>query len=43
MLYEVITLIDTLDKEELLESILERAASLSGTAHGYIYLLEPGA
>ena len=35
-------LIDELDKEELLENILERAASLSGTAHGYIYLLEPG-
>jgi PAS domain S-box-containing protein len=34
-------LIDKLDKEELLENILERAASLSGTAHGYIYLLEP--
>lgn len=36
-----LVLIDTLDKEELLENILERAASLSGTAHGYIYLLEP--
>jgi len=35
-------LIDRLDKEELLENILEQAASLSGTAHGYIYLLEPG-
>jgi PAS domain S-box-containing protein len=35
-------LIDTLDKEELLENILERAASLSGTAHGFMYLLEPG-
>jgi PAS domain S-box-containing protein len=34
-------LIDKLDKEELLENILERAVSLSGTAHGYIYLLEP--
>lgn len=33
-------LIDKLDKEELLENILERAASLSGTTHGYIYLLE---
>ena len=32
-------LIDKLDKEELLENILEQAASLSGTAHGYIYLL----
>ncbi len=35
-------LIDKLDKAELLENILQRAASLSGTAHGYIYLLEPG-
>ena len=34
-------LIDKLDKEKLLEVILERAALLSGTAHGYIYLLEP--
>jgi len=40
-LHEIsLELIDKLDKEELLESILERAASLSGTAHGYIYLLE---
>ncbi len=31
-------IIDKLDKEELLENILEQAASLSGTAHGYIYL-----
>jgi PAS domain S-box-containing protein len=35
-------LIDRLDKEELLEVILLRAARLSGTEHGYIYLLEPG-
>jgi PAS domain S-box-containing protein len=35
-------LIDRLDQEELLENILERAASLSNTAHGYIYLLTPG-
>jgi PAS domain S-box-containing protein len=35
-------LIDRLDKEELLEAILLRAARLSGTEHGYIYLLEPG-
>jgi PAS domain S-box-containing protein len=34
-------LIDMLDKEELLENILERAASLSGTEHGFIYLLDP--
>lgn len=33
-------LIEKLDQEELLENILEQAASLSGTAHGYIYLLE---
>ena len=29
------------DKEELLENILERAASLIGTEHGYIYLRTP--
>ena len=34
-------LIDKLDKEELLENILERAASLIGTEHGYIYLRTP--
>jgi PAS domain S-box-containing protein len=34
-------LIDRLDKEELLEAILQRAARLSGTENGYIYLLEP--
>ncbi|MBS3732999.1 MAG: PAS domain S-box protein, partial [Desulfobacterales bacterium] len=34
-------LIDKLDKEELLETILDRAAALTGTEHGYIYLLEP--
>ena len=37
-----LSLIDRLDKEELLEAILLRAARLSGTEHGYIYLLEPG-
>jgi PAS domain S-box-containing protein len=36
-------LIDRLDQEELLEAILQRAALLTGTAHGYIYLLEPDA
>lgn len=42
-LHEIsLDLIDKLDKEELLENILERAASLSGTSHGFIYLLEPG-
>lgn len=35
-------LIEKLDQEELLENILERAASLTGIAHGYIFLLEPG-
>jgi len=35
-------LMDKLDKEELLEAILERAALLTGTEHGYIYLLEHG-
>jgi len=35
-------LINRLDKEELLEIILHRAARLSDTASGYIYLLEPG-
>jgi PAS domain S-box-containing protein len=34
-------LIDRLDKEELLEAILQRAALLTDTAHGFIYLLEP--
>ncbi|MBA4393020.1 MAG: hypothetical protein C0407_05660 [Desulfobacca sp.] len=35
-------LIDRLDKEELLEAILHRAAGLSGTENGFFYLLEPG-
>jgi PAS domain S-box-containing protein len=35
-------LIDRLDQEELLEAILHRAAMLTGTRHGYIYLLKPG-
>lgn len=34
-------LIDTLDKDELLQNILEQAGSLSNTAHGYIYLRGP--
>ena len=33
--------IEKLDKEELLENILDRAASLTGTGHGYIYLRTP--
>ncbi|MEW6188324.1 MAG: PAS domain S-box protein [Thermodesulfobacteriota bacterium] len=37
-----LSLIDRLDKEELLEAILLRAAKLSGTGNGFIYLLEPG-
>jgi PAS domain S-box-containing protein len=35
-------LIERLDRKELLQVILERAALLTGTRHGYIYLLEPG-
>ncbi len=35
-------LIDKLGKEELLENILDRAASLTGTEHGYIYLRTSG-
>lgn len=34
-------LLDKIDKEELLETIIERAAAITGTAHGYIYLLDP--
>lgn len=33
-------LLDKIDTEELLETIIERAATLTGTEHGYIYLLE---
>jgi PAS domain S-box-containing protein len=36
-------LLDKIDTEELLETIIERAAGLTGTAHGYIYLLSPEA
>lgn len=36
-------LLDKIDKEELLETIIERAAAITGTDHGYIYLLEPEA
>ncbi|MFZ0610656.1 MAG: PAS domain S-box protein [Desulfobacterales bacterium] len=35
-----IGLLDLLDKEELLETILHKAAQLTGSGHGYIYLLE---
>jgi hypothetical protein len=31
-----------LDKEKLLEALLQRAAMLAGTEHGFIYLREPG-
>ncbi len=34
-------LLDKIDTEELLETIIERAAALTGTEHGYIYLLDP--
>lgn len=34
-------LLDKIDTEELLETIIERAAALTGTEHGYIYLLNP--
>ncbi|HSO19884.1 MAG TPA: GAF domain-containing protein, partial [Desulfosarcina sp.] len=33
-------LLDKIDTEELLETIIERAAALTGTDHGYIYLLD---
>ncbi|MGA6927019.1 MAG: PAS domain S-box protein [Desulfosarcina sp.] len=33
-------LLDKIDTEELLETIIERAAALTGTEHGYIYLLK---
>ena len=35
-------LINRLHRKELLESVLKRAASLTATEHGFIYLLEPG-
>ncbi|MCP4373204.1 MAG: GAF domain-containing protein, partial [Deltaproteobacteria bacterium] len=35
-------LVNRLDRKELLESVLNRAALLTGTEHGFIYLLEPG-
>ena len=38
-----LSLIDHLDKKKLLEAILQRAALLTDTQHGYIYLLEPNA
>jgi two-component system cell cycle sensor histidine kinase/response regulator CckA len=35
-------LMNRLDLADLLETIVERAARLLGTAHGYLYLVEPG-
>ena len=37
-----IDLVNRLEKTELLEAILDRAAALSGTEHGFFYLREPG-
>jgi len=34
-----LALLDKLDPQELLQTILERAAALAGTQHGYIFLL----
>jgi PAS domain S-box-containing protein len=34
-----LALLDKLDPQELLQTILERAAALAGTGHGYIFLL----
>lgn len=34
-----LALLDKLDPQELLQTILERAAALAGTEHGYIFLL----
>jgi PAS domain S-box-containing protein len=34
-------LLDKIDTEGLLETLIERAAALTGTPHGYIYLLDP--
>jgi PAS domain S-box-containing protein len=34
-----LSLLDKLDTQELLQTILERAAALAGTEHGYIFLL----
>jgi diguanylate cyclase (GGDEF)-like protein len=36
-----IALMDRHDPDELLETIMARAAALLGTAHGYIYIVEP--
>jgi PAS domain S-box-containing protein len=37
-----LALMHRLDVADLLETILRRAADLSGTPHGYVYLREPG-
>lgn len=34
-------LLDKIDKQELLETIIERATAITNTDHGYIYLLDP--
>jgi len=36
-----VKLLERLDEEELLEAILQRAAEMTDTEHGFIYLLEP--
>ena len=35
-------LINRLELADLLQAILERAAAMMGTKHGYVYLFEPG-
>ncbi len=35
-----VKLLERLDEEELLEAILQRAAEMTGTEHGFIYLLD---
>jgi PAS domain S-box-containing protein len=34
-------LLDKIDKQELLETIIERATAITDTEHGYIYLFDP--
>lgn len=38
-----LALLDKLDRKELLQTILERAAALAGARHGYIFLRRPDA
>lgn len=43
MLHETaLSLINRLDTDELLEQIITRAATLAGTEHAFIFLIEPG-